>query len=241
MTTDQPQQPETQPATPATPSAPAFGSEIVARAGRYYRNTRYVLLILFVAGGAWFAVDGWKRWPEENARIADLEVRQKTAESRGDQEELGRVNAELKNYKKHSAWDLAFQKILAVALPALGIALLVRALHNSRGEYRLSGTRLSVPGHPTIDFEEIEEVDNDLWDRKGIAYIKYRTKDGQTGELRLDDFLYDRPPTDAIYDRIAEHAGLNDDDDDDEDDDQGEEEERDASDSKDGRDESRPA
>jgi hypothetical protein len=217
MSSDQPEPSTTRPETPPA-AATSEGGDIVAGPGRYYRNTRYALLVLFVAMGAWFALDGWKRYPEENARIADLQVRQKAAETRGDQAELGRVNAELKNYSYHNDASLLLQRVFAVVLPILGITLLIRALHNSRGAYRLSGTKLSVPGHPTINFSEIEEVDDDLWDRKGIAYIKYKTTAGQSGELRLDDFVYDRPPTDAIYDRIAEHLGLNDDDDDDEDD-----------------------
>lgn len=225
MTTDQPQQsPASSDPADAPTTAPPQG-EIVARAGRYYRNTRYALLVMFLVMGGWFALDGWKRWPEENARVRDLKIQQQAAEEQKDQAELGRVNAELKNYKEHSDWDLLFQKILAIGLPIIGITLLVRALHNSRGEYRLSGTKLSAPGHPTIDLNEIEEVDNNLWDRKGIAWIKYKTADGQTGEMRLDDFLYDRPPTDAIYERVAKHMGLDEEEDEDEEDEEENEDE----------------
>jgi len=228
MTTDQPQQPQTEPGAPEpASSAPATSGEIVAGPGRYYRNTRYVLCVLFIAMGVWFGMDGWKRWPEENAKIRDLQIRQRDAEERKDQAELGKVNAELKNYKPHTDWDLTLQKILAIGLPVLGIALLIRALHNSRGAYRLSGTKLSIPGHPTIDFSEIEAVNNDLWDRKGIAWVRYRTAGGQSGEMRLDDFLYDRPPTDAIYERIAEHMGLDEDDDDEDEEEEDEESEGD--------------
>src|SRR4051812_17115156 len=98
MTTDQPQQPS----APSAPEAPPPEGEIVARAGRYYRNTRYALLVMFLVMGGWFALDGWKRWPEENARIRDLKIQQQAAEDKKDQAELGRVNAELKNYKEHS-------------------------------------------------------------------------------------------------------------------------------------------
>jgi len=95
------------------------------------------------------------------------------------------------------------QKILCFSLPPLGIILLIRALHNSRGEYRLENNALSVPGHPTIDLSNITEVDRRLWDRKGIAFILYE-KDGRQGRIRLDDFVYDRPPTDLIFQRIEQ-------------------------------------
>ena len=64
-----------------------------------------------------------------------------------------------------------------------------------------------------------------MWDRKGIAWIKYKTADGQTGEMRLDDFLYDRPPTDAIYERVAKHMGLDEEEDEDEEDEEENEDE----------------
>ena len=80
-----------------------------------------------------------------------------------------------------------------------------------RGEYRLSGTKLSIPGHPTIDLNDIKSVNDDLWDRKGILFLDYK-KEGQQGQIVLDDFIYDRPPTDAIYDRIADKFGLGGDD-----------------------------
>jgi hypothetical protein len=91
--------------------------------------------------------------------------------------------------------------------------MLAWSLHRTRGEYRLSGTKLSTPGHPTIDLDDIKSVNNDLWDRKGIVWLKYETPRAEQGEIVLDDFIYDRPPTDQIYDRIAEKFGLNEDED----------------------------
>jgi hypothetical protein len=207
MTSDQP------PAGVAESSKPDYSSgDIVARAGRYYRNTRYLMCALLIGMGAWFAYDGWIAWPEENRKVAQLKEQQADARRRGDGVEEGRINAELKDHKEHSQLDLNIQKLLAALLPPLGIALLFWTLRNSRGEIRLAGRELSAPGHPTIDLNDIKKVNNDLWDRKGIAWIKYETAQGQSGEIRLDDFVYDRPPTDAIYDRVAQHMGLTDED-----------------------------
>ena len=226
MTTDQPpvsagdanQTPATGAAgaAAATGTATTTGGDIVARAGRYYRNTRYLMCALLIGIGGWFAYDGWVKYPAENRLVERLRLEQLEAQRTNNQEELGRLNVELKKHEFHKDQSLMLQRGLGFALPPLGVALLLWALHNSRGEYRLSGTKLSVPGHPTIDFSDIQSVNNDLWDRKGIAWVKYQTPQGQLGEMRLDDFIYDRPPTDAIYDRIAEHMGLATDDDDDE-------------------------
>ena len=56
--------------------------------------------------------------------------------------------------KEHSPNDIRLQKVLAYALPPLGIALLAWALYNSRGAYRLSAGTLSVPGHPPIALDD---------------------------------------------------------------------------------------
>ena len=106
----------------------------------------------------------------------------------------------------HSDSDIRLQKILAVALPIAAALMLAWALYNSRGEYRLTGNILSTPGHPNVPLEDMIAVDKARWDRKGIAYIAYKNS-ASKGRIRLDDFIYDRDPTDEIYKRIEAHMG----------------------------------
>ena len=98
--------------------------------------------------------------------------------------------------RPHSESDILLQKRLAIGLPIVAIGFLIWALYNSRGAYRLVGNTLRVPGHPPLQLAEIEEIDRHKWDRKGIAYLKYATASGRKGRLRLDDFIYEREPTD---------------------------------------------
>ncbi|CAN5658055.1 hypothetical protein BH09PLA1_BH09PLA1_21010 [soil metagenome] len=189
--------------------------EIVARAGRYYRNTRYLMFAMLLGMGGWFAYDGFVKWPRQNAELAHLQDEQKAATSDAEKQRLA---VEIKEYEHRNDSSILINKLLGLGLPPLGLALLMWAFHKSRGEYRLSGTKLSVPGHPTIDLDDIKSVNNDLWDRKGIVWLKYETANAQSGEIMLDDFIYDRPPTDAIYDRIAEKFGLTKEEDEDDDD-----------------------
>jgi hypothetical protein len=218
MTTEQPAAD-----TIAANSSASEGGDIVARAGRYYRNTRYLMFIMLVGMGGWFLYDGFVKYPRENELVKELQRRQLEAERVNDQATLDEVRPKLKEHTFHTDTSLLTQRLLGFALPPLGVALLIWALYNSRGEYRMSGTKLSVPGHPTIDLAEIKTVNNSLWDRKGIAYVAYETAQGQSGEIRLDDFIYDRPPTDRIYERIADHMGIAR-----EDEDEGEDESEDA-------------
>ena len=47
------------PTEPASAPTPVPQGDVIARAGRYYRNTRYLMFLMFVGMGAWFAVDGF--------------------------------------------------------------------------------------------------------------------------------------------------------------------------------------
>jgi hypothetical protein len=175
MTTTTPEQ------TTAAPTTPAGGDEvIVARAGRYYRNTRYVFVLAMLVFAAYFAYDGWVAWPREA--------------------QMHRENP--KTGKPHSDMDIWFQKVLACTLPPLALGFLGWTLYRSRGAYRLAGDVLSVPGHPVIPLEAIRQMDKGDWERKGIARVEYEHEGGKAAWLTLDDFIYDRPPTDRIVYRI---------------------------------------
>lgn len=197
--------------TPATAAeqTPNPNAPVVARAGRYYRNMRYLMAVLLVGMGAWFGYDGFVAWPKMNVQIRDLTAQREAAVRAGDKAKSEQLLTELNKLnkgKEKTDWDIGLQKFLCFTLPPLGLFILIRALYNSRGEYRLEGTTLSVPGHPPVPFENITEIDRRLWDRKGIAYISYDLGNGQKGRLKLDDFLYDRPPTDEIFNRIEAYV-----------------------------------
>ena len=179
-------------------TAPSSNEPIVARYGAYYRNTRYILtLILFVMAG-WFAYDGWKAWPAANAKAADLD--QRIAATKNDQDRLP-LQEERRGIKTHTDLDLFWQRALAVVLPLVGIGLTGWARHNSRGEIKLAGDRLSAPGHPEIALDDVTALDQRMWDRKDIAYVQYEKGEAK-GRIRLDAFIYEAEPIVKIYERI---------------------------------------
>jgi hypothetical protein len=187
-------------------SNPQAGSSdpIVANPGRYYRNTRYILCLAFIAFGAWFAYDGWYGWPKGNERFDRLtsELEAARAVTPPDEAKIKSISDELSGLKRRTDSDLRLQKRLAVICPLAGLAMLGWALYRSRGTYWMSGDEIRVPGHPPIRIGDITQIDKRLWDRKGIAHLDYKLPDGTTGRFTLDDFLYERKPTDAIYERI---------------------------------------
>lgn len=205
--------------SPSPEPAPVGGieMELVAKPATYYRGTRYLMVALLIGMGLWFSYDGWKGYPAENATVADLdhklELTQKRinlakgmanmAEAAQLQEQWAKSNLERSAHKPHQAMDILFQKLCGIGLPILGILTLLWALYNSRGVYRLAQRTLSVPGHPPVPLDKVLTVDKNLWDRKGIAYVDYEIN-GVRGRLRLDDYIYDRDATDAIFKKIEE-------------------------------------
>jgi hypothetical protein len=175
--------PATSPAVIASPESP-----VVAKAGSYYRNVRYFMVLLIIGFGAWFLKDGYYSYPKENREFA---AKPENRNEKGD----------LINKLPRSDLDINIQRILGWVLPPIGLAYFAFFMHRTRGTYRFDGTNISIPGHPDFTLDQVTRVDKRLWDRKGIAFIDYDTGSAR-GKVTLDDFLYDRKPTDIIYDAV---------------------------------------
>jgi hypothetical protein len=169
------------------PAAGGGGGDNVARGDSRFRLKWVGMGLLFLAGAGWFLRDGYIRWPHENQEI----IAKAKSEGRPIPEK-----------SLHSDTDLALQKVIGFGLVPVSLLIVFRGLYGTRGEYRLSGDTLYVPGHPPVPLDAIRAIDQSKWDRKGIAYIDYELN-GKTSRLKLDDYMYQREPTDQIHDRIV--------------------------------------
>jgi hypothetical protein len=166
---------ETSPPT-AIHSSPQL--PIIARADSLYRWKRYILVAVMFFYGLYSVYDGFYHYPHDNA----------LARARGF------------DLMPHPGLDIPLNKTLGVLLPPLSIALLAWSLHSSRGQLRFDGTVMSVPGHPPIPLNALRKLDRSKWDRKGIAVFDYQLPGTTTaGRFKLDDFVYQRKPTDQIF------------------------------------------
>jgi len=166
------------------PETPDVG-DVVARGAAYYRNARFILAAALMLYGIWSIHDGFYSWPAMNAKEV---ARDKI---------LG-----LDPKPPHSDMDVLFNKVLGCALPPLAGLLIFWTMYNSRGEVRLEGQTLSVPGHPPIPLPSVESIDKQRWERKGIALVSYRLDTGKVGNFKLDDFVYEREGISRIFKRI---------------------------------------
>lgn len=179
----------------AGPTAP-----IVARAGRYYRNARYLMFAIIVTMGLWFIYDGFVAYPESNRRYDELAKQLSLMEKdpKRDEATYLSVTLQLKSMSRHDEFSILLQKLLGFTLPPVGIGLLVYWMRKSRGEIRLENGVLHLPDMPAIPLSAVDEIDKELWDRKGIVTVYYTLEDNTTGKFGLDDFVYQAHPIRAI-------------------------------------------
>lgn len=196
--------------TANTESRPeAAGADIVARGGRYYRWARFFIALLFFAYGMWCIRDGFFKYPRENeaAIQAEIDRIEKTGEHlTAERRQEIRAQAKQPHGPPDAKYDVPLNRGLACLLPPVAILVLIRTLYRSRGEIRLSGDALSVPGHGAIPLDSVRKIDKRLWERKGIALVEYEQAGGPARRFRLDDFVYERDPIDRILERIEAHV-----------------------------------
>jgi len=189
--------------------APDIG-EIIAQPDAGYRWKHLIVSVAMIGFGLWFAYDGWKKWPEENARITQVQKEKDAANAAGDSTKVEALAKELGDLNFHTDMDLAIQKVLAIVLPAFGLFWGGWTIKDTRGVYRMSGNTLYIPGHPPVTVDDIRRIDKRKWDKKGIAFLHYEVGQPPTaGVLKLDDFSYERKPTDEILERIEKNVMSN--------------------------------
>ncbi len=188
--------------------------DLVAGPDPGYRWKHLIMAVLMIAGGLWFAYDGWVKWPAENRRADEVQREKEIAEEKRESDKVETLAAELSKLKRHTPVDLLIQKMLAFTLPAFGLFWGGWTLRETRGQYRMEGENLYFPGHPVITTENIRRIDKRKWDRKGVAFIHYEHGNPpMPGIVKLDDFAYERKPTDEILARIeasvvTDHTGI---------------------------------
>jgi hypothetical protein len=180
---------------------------VVARAGSYYRRTRYIMFIVLFGFGVYAIYDGFKGYPEHNRKFDEINAKIDQATKENRETDAAALKEELRKHgDKQSEFNVLFNKIVGIALPPLSLLMIGWVLHRSRGEIRLENETLHVPGHPPVPFSAITALDQRLWDRKGIAQVEYALPEGARGKFTLDDFIYDRPPIDAMYEAIVAYV-----------------------------------
>lgn len=176
-----------------------------AKGGSYFRNVRYVIFLAILGMGGWFMYDGFVGYPTERDEYRRLTTEAQQLRDAARDADAAAIDEQVveQGLKDHSDLSILLQKVLGFTLPPIGLVLLVRWLYISRGVVRLDENDvLHAPGHPPVAMSDVKEIDDRQWERKGISHIGYSV-DGSEGSVKLDDFVYERAPIDAIHDRLV--------------------------------------
>ena len=109
-----------------TPAPTASTEPIIARGGKYYRNTRYIMAAIMIGLGIWFGFDGYVNWPKSNEIHEQLERQRLAMKSQQNEVAAEELMEKENQYKRHTPLDIMFQKLLCFVLPPLGILVLIR-------------------------------------------------------------------------------------------------------------------
>jgi hypothetical protein len=191
--------------TPAetAPPKPTFTQPIEAIPDRKFFIKRMVIAgaVLFFA--AFLFYDGFVRYPHHNEERKVLVAERDAAIAAKDDVKSSLKEKAIRDWgNEHTDTDILLQKVLGGLLTPVGLWLLIKFLKESKGTLRLEGDILYAPGHPPVPIASITGVENAKWEKKGIAFFDYKLADGEEGTIRVDDFIFVRPPTDAIHDEL---------------------------------------
>lgn len=183
---------------------PSDSGEIVALPDTRYRAKHVIFAAIMLAAGFWFLYDGYIGWPKHNREVRAVMDGIKSAEARNDPKQVDELKGRLGSmHKEYTEMDLLIQKALGGALPVAGLLYGIWTLRATRGRYRMTADAVEAPGAGVVPLVDILSIDRTRWDRKGIAIVHYQSHHPQRERtFRLDDFAYERGPTDQIFDRL---------------------------------------
>ena len=173
------------------PAAQPASGDVVARADFQYRWRSWAFAILILIVGLWSLNDGFIVYPRDNAAWERM---------------AGQTDRPTR--PPHDQAGVVFNQFADILCTPVSIPFLVWREGRSRGEYRLSGNTLRVPGHGPVTFDQIRGLDLVRWDRKGIAVVEYEGPTGGRRTVKLCDMIYQREPTDKIVECIEAHLNV---------------------------------
>ena len=183
----------------------------------------------------WFLYDGLVGWPAQRARWQEpwdafQEIQEEYKDSVGGREawtdivvekveagewdvaELledaggGRMLAKNPVEPKSEA-DITGQYFWA-ALPApFAVYFLITLLRTLGRTMEADEEGITASWGPRVEYAAITKIDKKRWDKKGICRLHYQAEGGEKTFI-VDDYIFERPPTDEIMRLIEQKAGV---------------------------------
>lgn len=108
--------------------------------------------------------------------------------------------------KLRSDGDIVGQYVMAAIVAIIGVWMLMTVWLASGRWIELRDGVIHTSSGQSFPLASVTQIDKRQWRDKGIARVRY-DHDGRKGRFVVDDYKYDRKPTDEILARIEEVAG----------------------------------
>ncbi|WP_428386160.1 hypothetical protein [Mucisphaera sp.] len=174
-----------------------------------YRVRLIIIGLACLGWAAWCVKDGFYTYPrqaQEHAALQDFK------EANPDDwntawPEYARANGwseDIAAIKPRSDFDIYTQYIMLAITGPLGLIFAFRAITSGGWWVEADDDGIRSHGGRAASWSEVTDVDRTRWKSKGIAYVKIAG--GQ--RILLDDWKYERQPTQAVMEIVEEHLGL---------------------------------
>ncbi len=166
-----------------------------------------LVALVCLAYAAWSAYDGFVKYPEHNRSVAALEKVKE--EHPTDWQPIWEKMAEENDWSK-TPGELKSNFSMIAQYVQLGITLPIGLLFAffwlaHRGKWMATDeTGVLTSAGQRVSFDAIQRVDKQRWATKGIALV-WHQDGGVEKKLVIDDWKYERGPTDDILREIELH------------------------------------
>lgn len=171
--------------------------------------TRLSVIALITCGlSLWSFYDGLVAYPQQRERALvykECEEADDFAKWREICEQKGWKTSNPGEAKTEA--DIQMQYVQGTIAGAIGLFVLFKLLTTLGRTLEGTADGLKASWGPEFRFDQVTQIDKKKWDRKGIARIRYE-QDGKTKTFVLDDYIFERQPTDEIMRRMEAIAGV---------------------------------
>ena len=172
---------------------------VEARITPVWKKQKILLALLLIGFGGWFLFDGLVGYPKSDERYRKLEA----------------LSADKTNWpalaKEHSIGAVpekflgpgkVIEQFVAAGITGfIGLGVLIYWLSQINRSVRMDDEAVTASDGKRIPFSAIIGVGKKLWDKKGIAKVRY-SLNGKQGEFIVDDYKFDTKPSRQILEEI---------------------------------------
>jgi hypothetical protein len=183
------------------------GWEMPAKANiaKHYRIRLGVIGLMCLAFAGWFAYDAMIGYPAENAMAAQYAELRNSGDTEAFEAFCKEHDYDPEPGGGPEVHEVEAQYAIAALCTPLALFFLYHWLVAAGKSMWTTQDAIETSWGQAVPFDKVKTLDKKRWDKKGIAVVHYEQANGEKGKLVIDDWKYDRPPTDTMLRELESH------------------------------------